>query len=279
MIYIPKDYYKKDTAHHIIGNNVQYGHISCGFLHKRTEKESNRHTVFENYGGLLLLDGKGIHVSEDGCEYPLYPGCFIQRLPGKCHDTYVEGDGKWLEFFICFNKELFEKMVLLGMATKEEEVLYPGLSYGILQKMNDLLQQFKTTPQKEIPLLLFACQQMIYQIWMLHQQNRASEDQLIEDMCMVLKKYSTTRKPLELICQELNMGYESFRKVFKERMGISPQQYIVQERITIAKTKLLDEHYTIKEIAIQLGYSDPFSFSKQFKEITGISPQNFRQSH
>lgn len=279
MIQIPMSYYKNDTVHKLVGNNPQYGNISCGFLHKTSRKESNYHTIFEDYGGLLLLDGKGVHVNHKGEKFELYPGCFIQRRPGKCHHTYVEPDGRWLEFFICFGKDIFKNMVNLGMASGDQDVLYPGLSYGIFENMKELLEKFRTAKEHEIPHLLFECQEMIYQIYGLHKKNSGLQDQMLYDMCSLLKKYSHTRIPLEDVCQELNMGYETFRKLFKEKMGISPNRYVVQERINMAKTILLDEQYTIKEIAIQLGYSDPFTFSKQFKEITGISPKMFRGSY
>ncbi|MHC1750127.1 MAG: helix-turn-helix domain-containing protein [Cellulosilyticaceae bacterium] len=277
MIDIPKIYYKKDTVHRIVGNNPLYGNISCGFLHKTSKKESNYNTVFENYGGLLLLDGKGVHVNDKGESFPVYPGCFIQRIPGKLHHTYVEGDGKWLEFFICFGKDIFENMVNLGMATREEDVLYPGVSYGVIQTFSELLQKFKQATDKEMVNILFECQQIVYQMFVHHQMRHDNEDESLKESCNVLKQYSTSRVPLESVCKELNVGYEVFRKVFKEKIGISPNRYIVQQRINLAKTMLLDSQCAIKEIAIQLGYSDSFAFSKQFKDFTGVSPREFRK--
>lgn len=276
MIEIPTSYYKNDTVHKIVGNKEYYGDISCGFLHKKSRQESNHNTVFKRYGGLLVLSGTGVHKDEQGKEYPIYPGCFIQRVPGKMHSTYVDGDGKWLEFFICMGRDTFENMVNMGIATKDD-VLYPGVSHAMLSTFNTLLEKFKDITDKDLPLLLFECQQIIYQIYMLHQNNNSEEDRQIIEACELLKKHATSRVEIELLCQEFGMGYEKFRKIFKKKMGIAPNQYLIKERINLAKSLLLVGEYSIKEIAIMLGYTDPFTFSKQFKEMTGLAPKEFKK--
>ena len=64
--------------------------------------------------------------------------------------------------------------------------------------------------------------------------------------------------------------------IFKDRMGIPPVQYILQQRIDQAKRLLADESLYVYEVANQLGYKDSFYFSRQFKKNTGLSPQAYR---
>ncbi|MGL6175305.1 MAG: helix-turn-helix domain-containing protein [Cellulosilyticaceae bacterium] len=277
MIEIAKACYKNDTVHKIIGTKEYYGNISCGFLHKKYKQDSNVNTVFENYGGLLLISGKGRHIDDKGKEYALFPGCFVQRIPGKLHHTYIEPDGRWLEFFICFGRDTFENMVNMGIATKDEDVLYPGVSYALIKTLEELLKKFKNATEKELPLLLFECQKIIYHIYTLHEQNESKENEQMIEACNLLKKYATSRVAIEEICIELGVGYEKFRKTFKHKMGMAPSQYMVKERINLAKGLLLAGNHSIKEISISLGYTDPFTFSNQFKEVTGVSPKEFKR--
>ena len=68
-----------------------------------------------------------------------------------------------------------------------------------------------------------------------------------------------------------------FRKLFRDETGITPTEFVSVRRIdkAIELFQLFRDHIPIKEIAWQVGYSDPYYFSRQFKQRTGVSPQQF----
>ena len=64
-----------------------------------------------------------------------------------------------------------------------------------------------------------------------------------------------------------------FRKIFQSQFGISPQKYIIHQRLEQAKS-IIDqgEFHSLAEVALSVGYEDPLYFSKAFKEKYGVSP-------
>ncbi len=68
-----------------------------------------------------------------------------------------------------------------------------------------------------------------------------------------------------------------FFRCFRKATGTTPISYLRQERISQAKRRLLESRDSIKEIAEQAGYSDPFYFSRDFRQHTGMSPAQFRR--
>jgi AraC family transcriptional activator of pobA len=60
--------------------------------------------------------------------------------------------------------------------------------------------------------------------------------------------------------------------------GLNTQQHIHQKLIEKAKEKLSTTELTVSEIAYELGFEHPQSFSKLFKAKTRLSPLEFRQS-
>lgn len=64
-------------------------------------------------------------------------------------------------------------------------------------------------------------------------------------------------------------------RLFKQRMGISMQQYLIQTRLWHA-AKLLSEGYRVAEASLLTGYEDSFNFSKIFKKYYGLSPQEYK---
>jgi len=69
-----------------------------------------------------------------------------------------------------------------------------------------------------------------------------------------------------------------FRRIFKKRFGLSPVEYILKERIRLARRLLTEnEKKTVSEISVSVGFRDPLYFSRVFKKQMGISPDHYRK--
>lgn len=66
-------------------------------------------------------------------------------------------------------------------------------------------------------------------------------------------------------------------RLFKKETGRSLAQYILEKRMEKAK-KLLQSDMSVKNVALQTGYSNFSYFSKVFREMTGMSPVEYRES-
>lgn len=75
-----------------------------------------------------------------------------------------------------------------------------------------------------------------------------------------------------------SIGYngEYFSRAFKTAFGISPQTYIINKRLSVAKHLLLTTDLPISTIATECGYSDPLYFTKAFTKHMGMSPTLFK---
>ncbi len=65
-------------------------------------------------------------------------------------------------------------------------------------------------------------------------------------------------------------------RIFKEKYGVTPKQYILKCKIDASKLMLLHTSLQIKEIAMNYHFSDSYHFSHTFKRFMGISPEKYR---
>lgn len=80
------------------------------------------------------------------------------------------------------------------------------------------------------------------------------------------------------IAEALNISPNYLSGLLKVQTGQSTQQHIHDKLIEKAKEKLSTTNLTVSEIAYELGFEHPQSFSKLFKAKTNRSPLDFRQS-
>jgi AraC family transcriptional regulator len=85
---------------------------------------------------------------------------------------------------------------------------------------------------------------------------------------------------LSAIATELEMSQYYFCRLFKQSTGVSPHQYLMQQRIERAKFLLRQQpssERTITRIAIECGFANQSHLTKCFRQRMRMSPTQFRE--
>lgn len=75
-----------------------------------------------------------------------------------------------------------------------------------------------------------------------------------------------------------NMSLPHYFAQFKRVIGSSPIDYLIRLRMEHARRLLQETSWSVKEVAVSLGYDDPLYFSRVFKSINQTAPSDFRAS-
>ena len=67
-------------------------------------------------------------------------------------------------------------------------------------------------------------------------------------------------------------------KLFKDSVGVTIQDYLVNYRMNKAKEMMKERTLSIGDISRSVGYDNPLIFSKMFKKTNGVSPSDYRRS-
>ncbi len=78
------------------------------------------------------------------------------------------------------------------------------------------------------------------------------------------------------LAQLLDMSQFHFSRLFKQSIGITPHQYLSQQRVERAKKLLKKTDRLIIDIALECGFSSHSHLSKQFRQFTGMTPKTYR---
>lgn len=84
---------------------------------------------------------------------------------------------------------------------------------------------------------------------------------------------------LDDVAREVNISPYYFSKVFKDETGETFVEYLTGLRVEKAKELLADHSYSIKQVCVESGYSDPNYFSRIFKKNVGVTPSEYRESN
>jgi AraC family transcriptional regulator len=74
---------------------------------------------------------------------------------------------------------------------------------------------------------------------------------------------------------ELSRSY--FSRAFKQSVGVTPYQWLVQRRVERAQELMLDSEYPLADIALASGFSDQSHFTRVFSGLVKISPARWRR--
>lgn len=232
-------------------NPVQFGFETCEKSHG-FGPATRTHWLLH-----FVVSGKGIFEIK-GKQYALSRGMMFVIPPFT--ETYYEADSEdpWEYIWIGFT----------GTPPLQLHDFYdiPGALY--------IFQHMKSSCNRHNGKTEFILAQLWELFSVLMEENQAKADPVESAQNLVHSHYMT---PLT-IGQMANMvGLERtyFSKIFSQKTGISPQQYLIEYRMKQAK-KFLDLGYNVTTTAISVGYSDIYIFSKIFKQRFGIAPSHYQ---
>ncbi len=136
----------------------------------------------------------------------------------------------------------------------------------------------------------FVLQRMIYISQTLHHllgalffNNRAFSPTLrtsrfhnLEETQNFLRRNLHSRLTLDEMAAHARLSKSHFIRLFKEQTGYSPVDYFIHLKMQHACMLLSVTQKTIREIAWEVGYDDPYYFSRIFKKVIGIPPRDYR---
>lgn len=152
-------------------------------------------------------------------------------------------------------------------------------------KIMTLLHQLKLeyySKDASIPLLRALLTQLVVELCRCHINRRKKksetlnlffEDQTIFNMAISEKML------ISQIAESYAISKPQFNRLFRKAFDMSPLEYIHHRKVGNAKKLILENKYSITEIAMRCGFCNSSHMSRVFKKIEGMSPREYKKMY
>jgi AraC-like DNA-binding protein len=93
-----------------------------------------------------------------------------------------------------------------------------------------------------------------------------------------MRAHVTRSLTLRELSRHAGLSPARYSALFREQTGSSPVEHHIRLRMQAACHCLDTTALSVKEVAAELGYDDPYYFSRIFQKILGCSPLTYRRS-
>ena len=167
--------------------------------------------------------------------------------------------------------------------SESEEAMIEGIFKNIEKEYNHSIDQFSQDVMVSQIELLLNYSNRFYNRQFITRKTASSD--LLTKMETLLDEYFESDKILEsglptvqFFAKKLNLSPNYLSDMLRVLTGQSTQQHIHNKLIEKAKEALSTTSLSVSEIAYQLGFEHPQSFSKLFKTKMNVSPLEYRAS-
>ncbi|SHL37739.1 AraC family transcriptional regulator [Flavobacterium chilense] len=98
----------------------------------------------------------------------------------------------------------------------------------------------------------------------------------IKEVTEYIKENLKENMNLKILSEKACMSTASFYRFFKRELGMSPIEYILNEKIKCAKNLLKNPTLQINEVCYLAGFEDANYFIRLFKKYEGITPKQYQ---
>lgn len=250
--------------------------LALDFLYGQAVARCDHHIdkVFEGYYTLQCMTSGALALSIGERNWQLEGAWLWSCYPGpQIRFHAVEAKTTWNHRFIAFRGPRVQEWAASGLFPIEPQPL-PAHA-DIVARFDELL----ATPVAGDALAPLQATHLLEGILLAlaSARRRPPADPLVTQALTHLQE-SAYHGDCDELASLLGVSPRTLRRRFTAATGQSPQQHLLQHRLSRARQLLAETGLPIKQIARQLGYSDVFFFTRQFAQLTGVPPARYRQS-
>lgn len=230
---------------------------------------------------MICISGSGKYVIGDH-HFEMHSGdAFLAPAYTRFQGWHGGGDGLYIGVAQHFSLDLFGRGDVIRQMRLKPTARIPDWD-----QMRPFVEHYRNTsslstttlPQHhQFMVILLAYLKAAFLGWNDADTAPETQDNLSLQIMFVASRLSAD--PLGFGIEEAmaNVPYNEdyFRRAFRERIGMTPQKYRELKRMEFAVHRL-GKGLSVKAVAAELGYSDPYFFSRMFKKIIGASPSSYR---
>lgn len=227
-----------------------------------------------NEGGLSFISPNQVIASAE--EEKDYSGYTLLIHPDFIRNYPLAIKIKGFGFFsYSINEALF-------LSEKEQKSIFSVFEH-IREELNNTIDDFSQDLMVSYLEVLLNYSNRFYKRQFL--TRKVVNNDLLAQMEQLLNTYFDDKEALnhgvasvEYLAEQLHLSPRYLSDMLRSLTGQSAQQHIHEKLIEKAKEYLMSTNLSVAEVAYQLGFEHPQSFSKLFKNKTKQSPVEFKQS-
>ena len=259
----------------------QYGYEQCEPGHSFGPATRNHylfHYIISGTGTLMADNAKGetqTYSIKSGQGFLIFPG----QITTYIADQNLPWEYVWIEFDGLRVKEALD-LTELSVNTPVYHSHSKDLREQLMNEMLYIVHHAKESPFHLIGHLYLFLDYLIQSAKSkkLVQSSKMSDYYIKEAINYIEQNFQNniTIEDIAAVCG-INRSY--FGKIFRNSIGRSPQEFLMNYRMVKATELLKLTSLSIAEIGSAVGYENQLHFSRAFKTIYGVSPREWRNQH
>jgi AraC-like DNA-binding protein len=224
----------------------------------------------------FMSPGQVFGIESNGNENLKHTGWMLLIHPDFLWHTTLAKTIKRYDFFdYSVNEALF-------LSEREEDTII-GMMQNIQHEYHSNIDKFtQDIIISQVELMLNYADRFYHRQFITRKTTNHTILNRLEDILAVYFNSDNLAKKglptVQYVADSLNVSPNYLSNLLKTLTGQSTQQHIHDKLIEKAKEKLSGTGLSVSEIAYELGFEHPQSFSKLFKTKTKLSPLSFRAS-
>ncbi|NEW04766.1 response regulator [Paenibacillus sp. SYP-B3998] len=237
------------------------------------------------YNQLLEMEYNNLQKSNQVYWYKNYNSSLvIPKLPEFSAWTILIEQGKRAEMEKEIKRYFAELAADHRLGANALHAFYQGflqMIHYILHKnglsAHELLQENGEMPKGTFPRSLEQLQVWAFQVIAIITRYLHDNDSVIQRLQCYIADHLNEPVTREQLAAYVHLNPAYLSRLFKREAGVSITDYILHERMKLAKELIRNSTIPISDIAKSLGYSNFSYFSKMFKKVCTKTPQHYRR--